>query len=362
MTRKLPWKRESESSPNNSARNTAAQSPKLPPARQYEKRDVLRTPVSRRHVRRVLDSDPIRSPSTSPPPERPHEEFMIPGPLNDDKFRMVDDEFLYMAQRFTAHLHRAEYDRLKALAKAQNADTIREIERPVVASAVPTARARQRSESAQRTMKQRKALEAEGGDGAGESDGRKAKGDEQRSSWAATGLRGLMEAPRQEGRTIIPAASASSSSSRTRAAAGYSSKSSPQQDHQSHGLSPSLPPLALSSKRIKLDSPANPRSATTQSRGTSHHPRTSDSNPQGISSLAVELPKGVPCTDSSRTKTDNQRPSVHNVDDDLDDDPFGLHERRMSRKKSREQFKRPVKNDVKDEPKTIDLSSIPSFL
>lgn len=56
MTRKLPWKRESEASSSNSARNTTAQSPKLPTARQNESRHVLRTPVSRRHVRRVLDS------------------------------------------------------------------------------------------------------------------------------------------------------------------------------------------------------------------------------------------------------------------------------------------------------------------
>ncbi|KAK0764118.1 hypothetical protein N5P37_003513 [Trichoderma harzianum] len=359
MTRKLPWKRDSESSSSNSARNTKAQSPKLPPARKYENQDVLRTPVSRRHVRRVLDSDPIRSPSTSPPPERPHEEFMIPGPLNDDKFRMVDDEFLHMAQRFTAHLHRAEYDRLKALAKAQNAATISEIERPVVASAVPTARARQRSEAAQNSMKRRKALEAESGD---DGDDHKAKEDEQRSPWA-TGLRGLMEAPRREGRTIIPAANASSSSSRTRAAAGYSSKSSPQQDHRSREKSPSLPPLVSSSKRVKLDLPANPKSTTTQSRNISQHPRTSNSNPQDISSRATELPKGIPRPDSSRTKADNQPPSVYNVDDDLDDDLFGLHERRMSRKKSREQSRRPgTKSEVKDESKTIDLSSIPTFL
>ncbi|KKP05049.1 hypothetical protein THAR02_02836 [Trichoderma harzianum] len=357
MTRKLPWKRESESSSSNSARNTTAKSPELPTARQYENRDVLRTPVSRRHVRRVLDSDPIRSPSTSPPPERPHEEFMVSGPLNDDKFRMVDDEFLHMAQRFTAHLHRAEYDRLKALAKAQNAATISEIERPVVASAVPTARARQRSEAAQNTMKRRKALEAEGGD---DGDDRKAKGDEQR---AATGLRGLMEAPRREGRTIMPAASASSSSSRTRAAAGYSSKSSPQQDPRSREVSPSLPPFASSSKRVKLDLSANPRSTTTQSRNTSQHPRTSNSNPQAMSSRPTELSKGIPRPDSSQTKADKQPHSVYNVDDDLDDDLFGLHERRMSRKKSREQSKRPAaKSEVKDESKTIDLSSIPTFL
>ncbi|UKZ47367.1 hypothetical protein TrVGV298_001585 [Trichoderma virens] len=310
MARKLPWKRKSESSPSSATRNSAVQSPRLPVARQDENRDILRTPVSRRHVRRVLDSDPIRSPSTSPPPERPQEEFMIPGPLNDDKFRMVDDEFLHIAQRFTAHLHRAEYDRLKALAKAQNAATIREIERPIVPDTAPTARARQRSESAQRAMKQRKALEAEGDDDAGDRDGRETRREEQRSLWAAPGLRGLMEAPKREGRTIMPAASASSSSSsRTRAAAGFSSKSSLQQDRQS------------------------------------------------------QVPRGISRTDRSQVKGSNQRPSVHGLDDDLDDDPFGLHERMMSRKKSREQFKRPgVKSEVKDESNTVDLSSIPSFL
>ncbi|UKZ73935.1 hypothetical protein TrVFT333_001589 [Trichoderma virens FT-333] len=363
MARKLPWKRKSESSPSSATRNSAVQSPRLPVARQDENRDILRTPVSRRHVRRVLDSDPIRSPSTSPPPERPQEEFMVPGPLNDDKFRMVDDEFLHIAQRFTAHLHRAEYDRLKALAKAQNAATIREIERPIVPDAAPTARARQRSESAQRAMKQRKALEAEGGDD-GDGDGRRAKGEEQRSLWAAPGLRGLMEAPKREGRTIMPAASASSSSSsRTRAAAGFSSKSSPQQDRQSRAPSPPLPPLVSSSKRIKLDSPANSRSTTTSSRTTTQHHRTSTSNPQATSSLATEVPRGISRTERPQVKSSNQRPSVHGVDDDLDDDPFGLHERMMSRKKSREHFKRPgVKREVKDESNTIDLSSIPSFL
>lgn len=283
---------------------------------------------------------------------------MIPGPLNDDRFRMVEDEFLHIAQRFTAHLHRAEYDRLKALAKDQNAATIREIERPIIANAVPTVRARQRSESARRAMKQRKALEAGGDDDGG--DGGKAKGDEAKSPWAATSLRGLMEAPRRQGRTIMPAASVSSSSSRTRAAAGYSSKSSPPQDPRSRATSPSLPPLVSSSKRIKLASASNARPTTTPSRNTSQRPRTSNTNLQATSSPTTEVSRGIPRTDC---KIDNQRPSVHGVDDDLDDDPFGLHERRMSRKKSREQFKRPgVKGEVKDESSTIDLGSIPSFL
>ncbi|KOS18251.1 hypothetical protein ESCO_002975 [Escovopsis weberi] len=75
---------------------------------------------------------------------------MVPGALDDDRYRMVEDEFLAVAQRFTAHLHRAEYERLKALARRRHAATLSEIERPVVAGLAPTAATRRRRESAQR--------------------------------------------------------------------------------------------------------------------------------------------------------------------------------------------------------------------
>ncbi|KAH0497001.1 hypothetical protein TgHK011_004338 [Trichoderma gracile] len=361
MARKLPWKRQNEApepSTSRSARTSAAQSPASSasrPAAQPERRHVVRTPVSRRHVQRVLDSDPVRSPSTSPPPQRPHEEFMIPGVLNDDKYRMVEDEFLRIAQRFTAHLHRAEYDRLKALAKAQNADTIREIERPIVPDTVPTARTRQRTESRQRALKQRRALAA---DGRGDED-RKAKTDAARSPVAATGLRGLMEAPRREGRAVMPAVSASSASSRTRAAAGYSSKSLPQHDSRSREPSPSLPPLPSSVQRVKLELPASPRSTSVSSRSTSQHPRASSSDVQATPSSAIKAQKETP---ASERRIPGQRPRVHVLDDD-DDDPFGLHERRMSRKKTREESGRSgAKGNIKYESNTVDLTSIPSFL
>lgn len=83
----------------------------------------------------------------------------------DDKYRMVEDELLHTARHFTTHLHRAEYNRLKMLAKAQNAATIREIERPVVPG-VKTARTRRRE--AARAVRQKR---------------------------VATGLQGLMERP-----------------------------------------------------------------------------------------------------------------------------------------------------------------------
>jgi hypothetical protein len=89
---------------------------------------------------------------------------------------MVEDELLHTARLFTAHLHRAEYARLKQVAKAHNAAAIREIERPVVAGP-PTARARRRREAALRTAKQRRV-------GVDEAQG--------------SSLLGLMETPRRE--------------------------------------------------------------------------------------------------------------------------------------------------------------------
>lgn len=277
----------------------------------------------------------------------PFVSFMIPGPLNDDQYRMVDDEFLHIAQRFTAHLHRAEYDRLKASAKAQNAATIREIERPVVMDAVPTMRARQRSDLAQRAMKQRKTLEGDG----------EARDDESVPSLAKTNLRGLMEAPRREGRIIMPFASASSSSSRTRAAAGYSSKSSPQRDHRSRARSPPTS-MSSSSKRVKFEPPSHTRPTTTSSRNVLSNPYISS---QATSSSATGAARKE--ISHSDRENDNRQPIVHGLDDELDDDLFGLHERRMNRKKSREQSKRPdVNREAKGEPKTIDFGSIPAFL
>ncbi|VBB76727.1 Putative protein of unknown function [Podospora comata] len=57
--------------------------------------------------------------------------LMIEGVDHDDRYRMVEDEFLAVAGEFTRHLHAAEYQRLKGLARSQNADTISNISRPV---------------------------------------------------------------------------------------------------------------------------------------------------------------------------------------------------------------------------------------
>ncbi|KAL1855312.1 hypothetical protein Daus18300_011129 [Diaporthe australafricana] len=57
--------------------------------------------------------------------------FMVEGFDNDDRWRMVEDEFCSVAARFTAHLHAAQYRRLKDEAKRQSTNTIQTLARPV---------------------------------------------------------------------------------------------------------------------------------------------------------------------------------------------------------------------------------------
>lgn len=55
---------------------------------------------------------------------------MVEGFDNDDRWRMVEDEFYSVASRFTAHLHAAQYRRLKYEAKKRD-PTIQALPRPV---------------------------------------------------------------------------------------------------------------------------------------------------------------------------------------------------------------------------------------
>lgn len=55
---------------------------------------------------------------------------MVEGFDNDDRWRMVEDEFYSVASRFTAHLHAAQYRRLKYEAKKRD-PTIHALPRPV---------------------------------------------------------------------------------------------------------------------------------------------------------------------------------------------------------------------------------------
>lgn len=59
---------------------------------------------------------------------------MHEGIINDDKYPMVEDEFLAPAYHFTVHLCATEYKRQEKMVRVVNAEAIDSISRPVMGS------------------------------------------------------------------------------------------------------------------------------------------------------------------------------------------------------------------------------------
>ncbi|KAI1775737.1 hypothetical protein F4818DRAFT_441014 [Hypoxylon cercidicola] len=222
MTRKLPWKRVLNSTPS------SPKSPKQAPVRQAKvKRDDSDdnqnlTPSST-SIKRVKTSNPasgsatpnrvVRPGSTSPPPEPLSETYMVEGLEHDDLFRMVEDEFLSTAQQYTAHLHAAEYHRLKAASKTQNADTIRDISRPVVGRMTDVVKIKQDRKA--RLQKQKMAAKR----AAMNKDHAETETEDDDDPWRSASLHGLMESPRKQAARLDNLTKVVTST--TRAAAGF---------------------------------------------------------------------------------------------------------------------------------------------
>jgi hypothetical protein len=137
---------------------------------------------------------------------------MIDGFSNDDRYRMVEDEFLDVAKEFTQHLHTAEYQRMKNSAKAKNAATINAISRPVTTKM--GGETRRKVESIARAKKQADAIKDIHGDQPRE----EGDSDESQGPWLGTALHALMEKPRA---SAVPLTDISGFHSTTKAAAGY---------------------------------------------------------------------------------------------------------------------------------------------
>ena len=82
---------------------------------------------------------------------------MVQGFDNDDRWRMVEDEFYSVASRFTAHLHAAQYRRLKDEAKKRT-PTIQPLARPVTRA--PTLDVVRRQAASALAASQRRAIAA----------------------------------------------------------------------------------------------------------------------------------------------------------------------------------------------------------
>ena len=275
---------------------------------------------------------------------------MLPGLLADDRYRMVEDEFLHTAQRFTTHLHRAEYNRLKARAASQNAAAIRAIARPVVGPLSTTARVRR--EAARRQAKQHTVLRAAGGGAGGDPE-----------PWVGTSLHGLMERQRSESRSI---SSYAPTHSTTRAAAGYKptsptncphdTLSSQQRNHMSASPTPRTPVLS------RVPVPARP---STSARHHAQHSTPYTSRDPGL--LPTSRAGAVQTPSQSGSARDTTRDSElrdrrharadleHANGNEDDDDPFGINRRKARREQSR-------KPGDEDPPNKLSPDTIPSFL
>ncbi|KAM0339539.1 hypothetical protein ACHAPQ_001645 [Fusarium lateritium] len=344
MGRKLPWKTS-------------------PTASSPEKKPTIKPESPRPTLSRSPNPGTPSASSKKPRRERVIEtqepRFMRPGLDHDDRYRMVEDEFLNMAHQFTTHLHRAEYNRMKNLAKNQNADAIREIERPIVGA--PTLLARQRHDTAQRIVKQRKLL----GSDANVKD----------TPYAGSSLQGLMESPRKEHKWI---SAGLADAAKTRASTGFNSqKISPlrmkqiskpssakkrqislaDDDETDEGddmdlATPSRTPTAKAVRTSHTSSPVMPRSAPRPTFSTPRALKTSLNNAPRPGS-SVKRPTTAPGGSEARS-TAKHRDAREDIDDD---DPFGITKRRIQRQKSREQVRKPEEKA----PAKSSLDDIPSF-
>ncbi|KAL2039919.1 hypothetical protein N7G274_007322 [Stereocaulon virgatum] len=126
MARTLPWLK--------NAATSTAQPSKPRPTKRQRTLDPASEPESGTSPRAIAakkkqaSSRADRTPTTSPPLDPPPTSPLRPGFNADDIYIMVEDEFLSTARLFTAHLHHAEYVRLKNEAKKRNVDGI---ERPI---------------------------------------------------------------------------------------------------------------------------------------------------------------------------------------------------------------------------------------
>ncbi|KAI1205819.1 uncharacterized protein F4807DRAFT_253607 [Annulohypoxylon truncatum] len=375
MTRKLPWKRLAE-------RSIASPPKPATPASvrpQKVKRDDLdggdkepgASPAPNKRIKKVDSSSttPNRVPragSTSPPPEPLPERYMIEGLENDDLYRMVEDEFLSTAQQFTAHLHAAEYHRLKAASKSQNADTIRDISRPVVGRMTDLVKKKQERKTRFERQKEviRKARANKGQDGETE---------REEDSWQSASLYGLMESPRKQATRLDNLTKAITT---TRAAAGFSTTkhlSSPTTPSRVIRTLPGAKPMTKPSLREASETEDDddynqaspPLEIRTKSTWAASSSTTQPTGPKQAHSITRDSP-------SSRYSTHTARPTVQKEaleaakDADQPDDAEAdflarLKRRQEDRHRNREQRKLAASKAQQSKRSTTD-DIIPGFL
>lgn len=341
------------------------------------------TPQQPAHHLPHLPRSPFQNSKCPPHRREPRADqgrHMIEGLDNDDRYRMVEDEFFAMAGMFTAYLHRAEYQRLKNQAKSQNAETIANISRPVVGSLTEIARKRQ--EDVLRRRKQQEALKRVRGD-AGIQDH---SADEDDAPWTGTALQGLMDNSRKEEvpltRLVWGPPTAINRPSFTHR---NQHRSEPTRATALASPSPRLNggrrPLATQGQKRSLDEtetesdddddlgagiPGRVQVPTAGSRAAqpthatpvTRHPQSTAATKDTAPRVSHSAPRRRVTESMSTPSKALSSPAVKEASDSEDSDPFTIFKDRRRREKDR---KRPTKAEKKDQdPKIPDI--IPTFL
>jgi len=244
---------------------------------------------------------------------------MEEGLDRDDRFRMVEDEFLDVAKQFTQHLHAAEYQRMKNAAKSQNAAVINSISRPITVR-MPD-ETRRKVESVARAKKQAAAVQGllwKQGQGSGSDENSDGNG----SAWLGTALHGLMESPRKSAASLSKIVTTIS----TRVAVGFDKPRSQKSFKHSLSSSPGLESFEVNHEKAKprkrdpsesssdgndddLDAPIRSRFRPTSNRSTKFTVTPS-------SYLIQQNPENIPSRTMESSVTAS---SLKATDDDIDD-------------------------------------------
>lgn len=275
---------------------------------------------------------------------------MIEGVDHDDRYRMVEDEFLAMANDFTKHLHAAEYQRLKALASSRNADMIRTISRPVTGKM--TDLVKKRRSALELAASQRRGIRNALGKRRGRDDS-ESDDDDGELPWAGTSLQGLMESPRK---AAVPLPAGSSSLGHGERASGVRRRSSerPRSGVSAFasrvGTTPSHRHAETTTDDDEdLDMQPRYRSRTVKLEGDDSNSLSLDQKAASIDAMArrresallpsrSEAPRSTPAVKVAESLVAmSARQTANDVDDDDEDFLVRIRKRREQQRRRREE-------------------------
>jgi hypothetical protein len=283
---------------------------------------------------------------------------MVEGMEYDDKWRMVEDEFLSVAQMFTVHLHAAEYKRQQKMVKSRNADTINSISRPVTGK-MPE-HTKRKLEAVARATNQKSVVEdvavkkAEDDDDSDDGGG---------LPYFGTTLHGLMDSPRKKAASLAKSGTIIAT---TRAAAGFKQSAvqlkpdrkqeSPQSKvaiRATKAILPNDPVTESSEDDDDLDAPIPAPKLTTHVRKSAPHSELYSQSSTGI----IETTRSFPEPKKSSLATAETKsfsgsiPQSNNVSPEIFSRPSRLEQARRQKAKLEKE---------KKEKQTLDI--IPTFL